>query len=1087
MKRFLWSLLLIVPLLFGLSRLKFDVEVLNLLPGDLPVVQGLRLEQEHFSTAHELIITLESGSADVTAAAAESLATQLRAATNLTEAVHWQPPWMEHPEEAAELAAYLWLNQPPEIFGTLTNQLVDPEAVLNDTRERLATSFSPVEIARLSRDPFGLTELPVGTDFQNLGQGKSFFSSEDGTFRAVIVKPRGELPGYRECASWLAKVRVVVAKWKREADPQSKVTVQFTGGPAFLGEISGSMEGDMKSSVAGTSLFVAALFWLAYRRFKPLAWLLCLLGLTLAVTLGIAGLVFGTINVISLGFAAILMGLSADYGVVLYEEARHATKDTLQAVRRHAARGIIGAALTTAAAFFALIFAGLPGLNQLGVLVAVGLLCGAAIMLAFYLPPLIPKGDSAESEPTSRLEASGGRTDLPGVLMTFVVLVAIGGVVVLGLPRVDHSSEPLRPRNSEAYAAAERIASKLQRAREPVWVIVTGDTAAVVAKRLSQVRVSLDQSVAQKHVSSFLLPDTIWPKPDNQAANAATLDWLVKREPTLVQQALKAGFNESALKLTQSMFALWRRAAKANDEVWPENAVSRWTFERFTARAGKQHIVAGVIDLAPGSAGTEDNFEQVQAQLAGEGVIVAGWGVLGEALLARVEGRLWLVLLPMALLVLALLWMTFRCALETALCLTVPLVGGICLLAVMRVLGWSWNLMNLTALPLLLGAGVDYGIHMQLALKRHGDASVARKTTGRALAVCAATTMAGFGSLAWSSNAGLASLGLVCATGIGLTFMASVLALPLWWRKLGGRVVKESRLDTPSSMYRGVAWQAGIALVRVMPGGVLDFLCRFGARIYWHLNGRRREVVIDNLLPVFDGDRSKANVAAKWMVSNFALKVADLWRFEAGVNVQSRFDTWEGWEVFQAAQARGKGVLMVTPHLGNWELGAIILIERGVKVLVLSDPEPDDRLTKIRQRARAAWGIETLIVGRDPFAVVEVIKRLQAGATVALLMDRPGDASAVDVELMGRPFKASIAAAELARASGCAIIPAFVTARGSAYESHIHPEVVYDRAALGNREARRAFTQEIMRAFETMIRQHPDQWYHFVPIWPRGE
>jgi lauroyl/myristoyl acyltransferase len=48
------------------------------------------------------------------------------------------------------------------------------------------------------------------------------------------------------------------------------------------------------------------------------------------------------------------------------------------------------------------------------------------------------------------------------------------------------------------------------------------------------------------------------------------------------------------------------------------------------------------------------------------------------------------------------------------------------------------------------------------------------------------------------------------------------------------------------------------------------------------------------------------------------------------------------------------------------------------------------------------------------------------------------------------------------------------------------PEFIYDRAALNSREGRRELTQQMMRAFEPVIREHLDQWYHFVPIWPEG-
>ena len=155
-------------------------------------------------------------------------------------------------------------------------------------------------------------------------------------------------------------------------------------------------------------------------------------------------------------------------------------------------------------------------------------------------------------------------------------------------------------------------------------------------------------------------------------------------------------------------------------------------------------------------------------------------------------------------------------------------------------------------------------------------------------------------------------------------------------------------------------------------------------------------------------------------------------------------------------------------------------------MLVLTQPEPDQQLTELRQASRARWGIETFVVGQDAFAFVEIIKRLQEGAAVALLMDRQPSATAVEVSLAGQPFRASISAAELARASGCAILPTYVVRQKNGYLAQILPEVGYDRAAIGGRAARIALTQEILRALEPAIRQHPEQWFHFVPVWPSG-
>jgi len=119
---------------------------------------------------------------------------------------------------------------------------------------------------------------------------------------------------------------------------------------------------------------------------------------------------------------------------------------------------------------------------------------------------------------------------------------------------------------------------------------------------------------------------------------------------------------------------------------------------------------------------------------------------------------------------------------EVLLSLGVLFLSGFCLLAIMRLLGWSWNLLNLMALPLILGTGVDYSIFMQLALRRHhGDLRLAWQSVGRALLLCGGTACAGFGSLAFSTNAGMGSLGRVCAVGIGWNMVISIFLLPIWW------------------------------------------------------------------------------------------------------------------------------------------------------------------------------------------------------------------------------------------------------------------------------------------------------------------
>src|SRR5438477_4382420 len=369
-------LLALIPVALGIARLRFDVEVLNLLPADVPAVQGLKIYQQNFADARELIITVRAPSAERAEACARLIRETLSRRTRLTSSVTWQPPWLERPAQAAELVAFLWLNQPPETFGQLTHRLSSTNlaTVLTAALEQLATSLSPHEIAQLSYDPFGLTRLPENATGAApvFGQGQEHFASADGTFRIIFVQASEDSSSYRACVVWLNRIKSWVQYCRESNATFDDVAVGYTGRPAFVGEIAGGMEHDITASVGSTAIIIVLLFWWVHRRWRPLLWILTLLALILGATLALGGLLFGTLNVVSVGFAAILLGLGVDYGLVLYQESLQSPCLSARDLRRILAPSIVWSAVTTAGAFCILNFGGLPGLAQLGSLVAIG-------------------------------------------------------------------------------------------------------------------------------------------------------------------------------------------------------------------------------------------------------------------------------------------------------------------------------------------------------------------------------------------------------------------------------------------------------------------------------------------------------------------------------------------------------------------------------------------------------------------------------------------------------------------------------------------------------------------------------------------
>jgi uncharacterized protein len=1106
-----WWVLLLVAVAAGFARLRFDVDVLDLLPPEEPTVQGLKLYQQHFTNARELVISLRATDADTAEKLSGELAKRLRRETNLVASVTWQPPWMEAPEQLGELLGWLWFNQPPADFAALTNHLA-PENLkpqLDETRELLATSMSPMDLARRSFDPFNLLTMPALTSIggMDMSAGNQGFAGADGKYHLLYVESAVDLSGYRECENFLKQIHTVVAELQGGAEKENwkNVTVHFTGRPVFVEEIATAMQKDMSHSVGATSMIIAILFWITHRRWKPMLWLLALLMIILGATLALGALILGHISVVALGFAAVLLGLAVDYAVVHYQEALAHPNLTVPEIRRAIAPSILWAAITTICAFLVLNFGGLPGLGQLGSLVAIGIALSALVMVMIYLPPLFPERRQprpnqppfrwwnffiAPHEPPVAASNSSGKNSSRGafVVTTLILLCAVG-ILLFRHPGLDRSGNALQPARGEAQATLDEMTVEMGLPPQPLWLIVPGRDEAVVFQRLQNAQGILDDAVSNRLIGKYLFPTALWPRGENQVSNRATAAILGEKAPLLRGALADAGFNTNAMLLSEQMVHTWAQAGASKNLIWPTNQVSGWLLKRFVARAPDEVLVMGLVYPATNKVDAA-KLSTLSNELARGHTFLSGWELLGYATLQRVESKMWLVVLPLVLLVLLSLWFAFRRATEILLGLAVLGLSGVSLLAVMALAGWKWNLMNLMAMPLILGTGVDYTIFIQLALRRHGgDCALVRRSVGRALMLCGGTAVAGFGSLAMSSNPGMASLGQVCAVGIGANALISIFLLPAWWsRRLGGNAPKTcvtAAHGAQPAFYRGAAWKLGLFCAKVFPAVLLKKIAATLADLYWLTNRRQCETVVQNLLPLFAGDKTAAEKAARTAHRNFAAKLVDLWRVEGGEEIRNWLTTDGELDIIRNARKRGRGALFITLHLGNWEHGGQLLTQLGIRLTILSQVEPDDGLTDLRKAARARYGVDTLIIGDDGFAFVEVIKKLQAGADMAVSLDRPPDRGGVPVKFFGKDFEASLAAAELARASGCALIGVTIVRRPDGFAVKVLPEFVYDRKNLGSREARAELTQQILRAFEPEIRKDIEQWYQFTPIWPR--
>jgi hypothetical protein len=129
-----------------------------------------------------------------------------------------------------------------------------------------------------------------------------------------------------------------------------------------------------------------------------------------------------------------------------------------------------------------------------------------------------------------------------------------------------------------------------------------------------------------------------------------------------------------------------------------------------------------------------------------------------------------------------LTFLMFRGALSTLLALVPLLVGSVWTLGMMVLFGVQFNMANLLFLPLIIGIGIDNGVHIVHSFratgKYEGESVPLARSTAKAITLAALTTIVGFGSLMISSHRGIHSLGLLVALGVGSVLIASLTTLP---------------------------------------------------------------------------------------------------------------------------------------------------------------------------------------------------------------------------------------------------------------------------------------------------------------------
>ncbi len=598
--------------------------------------------------------------------------------------------------------------------------------------------------------------------------------------------------------------------------------VRLTGSVPMSDEEFASVEQGALANAIGTVVIVLTILWLALTSARIIFAVFINLFVGLALTAALGLMMVGALNMISVAFAVLFVGLGVDFAIqfsVRYRAERHDVPKLLPALTQAAEK--IGAPLTLAAAavaagFLSFLPTAYRGVSELGQIAGVGMLIayGTSITL---LPALI-----TVLNPAGEPEAIGYRTLAPidRFLQEHRVPVIAGtlAVAVLGSPLLYFLSFDFDPIHLRS-AATESISTLLDLGGDPrvginsVNVVAPSlDEATAAATKLEKLpqvlqavslltfvpqdqdkKLALIQDLSKRLGQALQKPASS--KPPTDAENVAALNGMADQLNKIAGNAQGPGA-DAARRLAADLVKL----AQADEPA--------------RARAQAAFVVPLETDLAQlrgflsAERVTKDNLPQTikQRWVAADGrarVEVAPKGNTDDTEVLRSFARAVLAIYPKAtggpisilessrtvvrafleagfyalISIAILLWIVLRRFGDVLLTLVPLLLAGVVTLEICVLIGMPLNFANIIALPLLLGVGVAFKIYYIMAW-RSGRTNLLQSSLTRAVIWSALTTATAFGSLWLSQHPGTSSMGKLLALSLMCTLAAAVLFQP---------------------------------------------------------------------------------------------------------------------------------------------------------------------------------------------------------------------------------------------------------------------------------------------------------------------
>lgn len=820
---------------YAAGNLKIDTDTAGMISEDLPFRQRFKAFRHAFPTLSDNVaIVIDADVPDRADRAADRLAARLRADPDRFPLV-FSPE--THPFFLRSGLLYLGLD---DLTG-LADDLADSQPFLSTLaadpslrglagvlKDALDGAENDDQARRIASVLNRISEAAAAT-----AEGKSAplswrnlinTSLDEGTNRRVIVtKPKVDFGSLSPAAEAMARIRTLA----RDAGltEEAGVTVRLTGGVVISTEELESVKNGATNAGLVSLVLVAILLAWGIRSLRLVLGILAALICGLVWTAGFTTLAIGHLNLVSVAFAVLFIGLGVDFGIhfaLRFREESLGAGDQREVMRRtgHGLAMPLGLSATAAAiSFFSFIPTDYRGLSELGLIAGAGMFIAFAatftVIPAFLslLPPSAPR--------TALATRSFGWSDhriATGALALGAICAAVVPFARFDLDPIklrDPSTESVRtfrdlaatpglsPYTIEVLANslsdAYEVAGKLRLLPQVDKVVTAANLVPVEQEEKLAIVADLNIFYATLGTSD--------PVPVTEAERGAAFE--------VLRQTLQRAADRPLKELSDAARKLDARMEKLSD---PEQRIAfeKDVFEFFAPQVERLKLAlsarpVALKDLPPEVLGRylapsgrarvqvypSENLEDpdalarfvVAVREISPGATDSPVEILeaGRAVVNSVVTAALISIVAVSAMVFAMM----RSVRDTLLVLIPLILAALYTVAATVALGMPFNFANVIVLPLLMGLGVASGIHLVSRAREEHSGTVAFATsTPRAVTFSALTTIASFGSLAVSSHRGTASMGELLMLSIGLTLVCTLIVLPslmqLWPARKSG-------------------------------------------------------------------------------------------------------------------------------------------------------------------------------------------------------------------------------------------------------------------------------------------------------------